>query len=259
MRKIYYSLAVLVLMFTVVLSGCWLREGDVLFQVSTIDTLLEGVYDGAVTFSELSSHGDFGIGTFDHLDGEMIAFDGKFYQIKYDGQVIPAKSAMTTPFAAVTFFEVDKRVSLDKELNLNELEGYIDMLLPTENIFYAIRIDGTFKYIKARSVPRQEKPYPPLIEVIKEQSIFEFHDVEGTLVGFRSPSYVKGIGVPGYHLHFITKDRSAGGHLLACQTQDVRVDIDYTSKFFMMLSEEEEFLRADLAKDKQAELEKIEK
>jgi len=259
MKRFYYLLVILVLAVIITIGGCLFRDREVLFQVSTIDTLLEGVYDGEVTFGELATHGDFGIGTFDHLDGEMIGLDGRFYQVKYDGKVYPAKGDMTTPFAVVTFFDADKQVFLDKELDFEALEGYLDSLIPTENIFYAVRIDGTFKYIKARSVPRQEKPYPPLLEVTKKQSIFEFNDVEGTIVGFRSPSYVKGINVPGYHLHFITKDRSGGGHLLACRTAQSEIRIDNTSKFFMVLSEREEFLRADLAKDKQAELEKIEK
>jgi acetolactate decarboxylase len=105
---------------------------------------------------------------------------------------------------------------LDKAEDYGQLEQYLDKLLPTENIFYAIKIEGTFKYIKTRSVPKQNKPYPPLVEVVKNQPTFEFHNVKGTIVGFRCPSYVEGINVPGYHLHFITGDKKAGGHLLEC-------------------------------------------
>ena len=235
------------------------KNDDVLFQTSTINALLEGVYDGEITFRELGQHGDFGIGTFNGLDGEMIGLDGSFYQVKADGVAYPVDDSMKTPFAVVTFFESDRSVLLDKTVDYKQLEQYLDSLLPTKSIFYAIRITGTFEYIKTRSVPRQKKPYPRLVEVVKNQPTFELSDVEGTMVGFRCPVYVEGINVPGYHIHFITSDRESGGHLLECRMKDVKIEIDYTSRFYMVLPESGEFHEVDLTKDKQAELEKIEK
>jgi len=166
---------------------------------------------------------------------------------------------MKTPFAIVTFFGPDKTILLDKDMDYDQLKHYLDSLLPTKNIFYAVKIEGIFRYIKTRSVPRQTKPYPPLVEVVKNQTTFEFQDVEGTIVGFRCPSYVKGINIPGYHLHFITKDKKGGGHLLECRTQNMKIEIDYTSEFFMVLAESGEFYKTDLTKEKQKELEKVEK
>jgi len=135
----------------------------------------------------------------------------------------------------------------------------LDALLPTENIFYAIKVDGVFDYVKARSVPKQDKPYPPLAEAIKDQSVFEFNDVGGTIVGFRCPEYVDGTNVPGYHFHFITEDRQAGGHLLECRLQNVTVQIDYTSRFYMVLPESNDFYQMDLSQDNQGEPEEVEK
>ena len=241
------------------LSGKPKENEDVLFQTSPINALLEGVYDGEITYEELKKHGDFGMGTFNSLDGEMIGLEGKFYQIKADGIAYLVDDSMRTPFAGVTFFEPDKKVLLDKALDHKELEQYLDSLLPTKNIFYALKIGGIFKYIKTRSVPKQNKPYPPLVEVVKNQPTFEFHNVQGTIAGFRCPIYVKGINVPGYHLHFITEDRKAGGHLLECQVQNVRIEIDHTSEFYMILPEDAEFYKADLEKEKYQELEKVEK
>lgn len=94
-------------------------------------------------------------------------------------------------------------------------------------------------------MPRQVEPYPPLVEVVKSQSIFESHDAAGTIAGFRCPSYVEGINVPGYHLHFITADRKVGGHLFGCQMRNVRVEIEYTPEFYMALPENNEFYRVD--------------
>jgi acetolactate decarboxylase len=139
------------------------------------------------------------------------------------------------------------------------LQGYLDEAIPDKTIFYAIKIDGTFNYIKTRSVPKQQEPYPPLVEAVKEQTIFEFHDVRGTIVGFRCPDSVKGVNVPGYHLHFITEDRKAGGHLLACQLRDATIAIDYTSEFYMVLPQHESGRqKSDPNKDRSEDLKKVE-
>jgi acetolactate decarboxylase len=234
-------------------------DRDILFQTSTIDALLVGVYDGETDFRTLKENGDFGLGTFNGLDGEMIALEGSFYQIRSDGGVYPVEESMKTPFSVVTFFESDDHARLNGTLNDEQLRQCVDSLIPTENLFYAVKIEGVFKYVKARSVPGQDKPYPPLVEVVKNQAIFEFHDVRGTIVGFRTPGYVEGINVPGYHLHFITEDRKAGGHLLACQTKDVKVQVDYTSKFFLVLPQTGGFGDANLTGERHEELEKVEK
>ncbi|MBM4140910.1 MAG: acetolactate decarboxylase [Nitrospira sp.] len=251
----------IVIILFIFLFGCsHPRENrDVLFQTSTINALLEGVYDGDITFKMLREHGDFGIGTFNELDGEMIGLEGKFYQIKADGKIYPVDDFMKTPFAVVTFFEPDKTVLLDKPMDCGKMEKYVDNLLPTRNIFYAIKIEGNFVFVKTRSVPKQNKPYPRLVEVVKSQPIFEFSNVKGTIVGFWLPDYMKGINVPGYHFHFITDDRKAGGHLLDCQVKDVRIEIDYTPELYMVLPEHDEFYRSDLSKERQKELENIEK
>jgi acetolactate decarboxylase len=235
------------------------QDQDTLFQISTINALLDGDYTGSMTFGELKRHGTFGLGTFDKLDGEMIGLEGGFYQIKSDGVAYPVPDSMTTPFAVVTVFDADKILPVQDGLDYEGLQNYLDEAIPDKSIFYAVKIDGTFNYIKTRSVPKQQEPYPPLVEVVKEQTVFEFHDIEGTIVGFRSPDSVKGVNVPGYHLHFITEDRKAGGHLLACELQDASIAIDYTSEFYMVLPQHESAQqRSDFSKDRSEELKKVE-
>ncbi len=261
MRIIRYLLVVIFLSITIY--GCSHLQGnkDVVFQTSTINALLEEAYDGDLTSKELKKYGDFGIGTFNGLDGEMIELEGKVYQIKANGIAYSVDDSMKTPFAVVTFFEPDKVVLLGESLGYKQLEQYLDNLLPTKNIFYAFKIEGVFNYIKTRSVPKQNKPYPRLVEVVRNQPTFEFHNVKGTIAGFRFPGYMEGINVPGYHFHFITEDRKAGGHLLECQLQNVRIEIDYTSESYMVLPKSGDFYKADLdlTKKKQTELEKVEK
>jgi acetolactate decarboxylase len=232
---------------------------ETLTQISTIGALLSGVYDGVITYSELKEYGDFGIGTFEDLDGEMVALNGDFYQVKADGVAYEVEGYMKTPFACVTFFDTDMEAKLSEGMDYADMREFIDSLISTENIFYAIKISGTFNYVKTRSVPRQMKPYPPLVEVTKSQPIFEFNDIKGTIVGFRSPPYIAGVNVPGYHLHFITEDCNAGGHLLEVKVKGACVFLDYTSKLFMILPGEDDFYQVDLTQVKEEELEKAEK
>jgi len=261
-RKVVKSLSFLLSVLLVLLfSGCsTVRTGkDTLFQVSTINALLEGVYDGEVSFQKLKQHGDFGIGTFNALDGEMIAVDGNFFQVKSDGIAYAVKDNMKTPFAAVTYFEHDKSFILKNIRNFAQLEKQIDNVFPTKNIFYAIRIDGVFDYIKTRSVPKQKKPYPLLIEVVKNQPVFEYKNIKGTIAGFWCPAFVKSLNVTGYHFHFIDEDRKAGGHLLECKFKEAKVSIDYTSSFYLVLPESNDFFRKDIQEEKEGQLHKIEK
>jgi acetolactate decarboxylase len=232
---------------------------DVLYQVSTIDALLQGVYDGALSVGELETHGDFGIGTLDGLDGEMLALDGNYYQIKTDGIVYPVSEKMTTPFATVTHFETDENLRLEKPMNLTELEYYLDLNLPSKNYFYAVKIDGNFSYLKARSVPKQELPYRKLADAVSNQTIFKFEKVSGTLVGFRTPDYVHGINVPGYHLHFINANRSSGGHVLEFELENGTAALDTTTTFFIELPTSDSFSKVELGPDLNAEIETVEK
>jgi len=251
----------LLLIATLSTGGCAAlqQDQDTLFQISTINALLDGDYTGSMTFGELKRHGTFGLGTVDKLDGEMIGLEGQFYQIKTDGVAYPVPDSMTTPFAVVTVFDADRTLPSQDGMDYEGLQSYLDEAIPDKSIFYAVKIDGTFNYIKTRSVPKQQKPYPPLVKVVKEQTIFEFHDVQGTIVGFRCPDSVKGVNVPGYHLHFITADRTAGGHLLACQLQDATIGIDYTSEFYMVLPQHESGQqKSDLSKDRSEDLKKVE-
>jgi acetolactate decarboxylase len=246
------------LVLTFMIPGTIASENNTLFQTSTISALMQGVYDGTMTFKDLGTHGDFGIGTVQALDGEMIGLDGEFYQVKSNGIAHRVSDSMKTPFAEVAFFKPEETIALNGTSNLTELESRLDGSLVTKNLFYGIRIDGTFDYVKTRSVPIQSKPYPPLSEAVKAQKIFEFHSVKGTIVGFRCPDYVQGVNVPGYNLHFITQDRSAGGHLLDFNLENASVSIDSISELDLALPENEEFYQANLSENLQETLAKVE-
>ncbi len=196
-------------------------------QVSTIQALLKGDYDGHETFGELSKHGDFGIGTFEAVDGEMVELDGRFYQAKADGTVVNVQANMKTPFAEVSFFHARSKTRLDGLVsNLGELLAMLNGLMTSPNHPYAIKVSGTFDFITVRSVPRQTKPYQPLTEVVKHQSVFRFDKIKGTLVGYWLPESMDNLNMPGYHLHFISSDGNHGGHLLDCSLSKADMEVD---------------------------------
>lgn len=196
-----------------------LADGDrehTAVQTSTIAALLDGAYDGEVTIGELLAAGDLGLGTLDALDGELVILDGEAWQCAADGSVNRADAGTTTPFAVVTRFAADETLEAPGPLAHDELMALLEEHAPPTTGCDAIRIDGRFSRVHARSVPRQEPPYPSLAEVAENQVEWTFSDVEGTVVGFRFPRSAAGVEVTGHHLHFLAADRSCGGHVLEC-------------------------------------------
>lgn len=217
-----------------------------LFQTSILQSLAKGVYDGDLTVGELKEHGDFGVGTYNRLNGEMVALDGVFYRVKSDGSIEIPQDSTKSPFAMVTFFDADETLKPDMKLSCDELKSFIENALPFKNIFYAIKIKGIFEYMKTRSVPEQSMPYPPLSEVIKHESHFEFKDIPGTIVGLWLPEYMEQINQPGFHFHFISDDKKSGGHVLDCRTENVRIEADYMRELDLELPDTEGFNNMEL-------------
>jgi acetolactate decarboxylase len=211
------------------------HEPHVLFQASTIGALLDGAYEGDVSFAELAEHGDQGLGTLNALDGEMIAVDGRFYRAAVDGTINEVEPQARTPFAVLTWFTPTVEARVNGPLSHADLLATLDRHLPEGTVACAVRIDGSFELVHARSVPRQERPYRPLAEVVSDQRVFDLDEVEGTMVGFRFPDYSEGIEVSGYHLHFISADRSRGGHVLECRPRAAVAQIDASTDLHVEL------------------------
>ena len=209
---------------------------DLIYQISTYDSLSKGGYAGIVPLQDLTKKGDFGIGTFEGINGEMVMLDGVVYQITVDGSVHIKKGLDLkrewTPYAMVTRFEADLEEILTGIEDYPALQSAMDARLTHPEDFYAVRVDGTFEYIKIRSVPAQTRPYPVLSEVIEQQTSFELLNVRGTLVGFRCPEYVGGVNVAGYHPHFVSSDRTAGGHVLKLKLKEGILKMDRSAEFY---------------------------
>jgi acetolactate decarboxylase len=228
-----------------------------LYQVSTATALVEGIYQGAVQVAVLGEHGDLGLGTFESLDGEMVVVDGHFFQVRSDGSVREVQDSVLSPFAAVTAFSPDQSITLDNCPDLSYLTSQFDALRQSDNFFFALRVDGTFDHLHARAM-RRTKEGVPLVQAAAVQPEFEFNNISGTLVGFWTPEYAKSLNVPGYHLHFISGDRTRGGHLLQCRGKNLRLQIQREGDYHIVLPETEDFLKANLRRDPTAALAKAE-
>jgi acetolactate decarboxylase len=228
-----------------------------LFQVSTSRSLVAGKYGGVITCAKLLEHGDFGLGTFAGLNGEMIVLDGHIFRIEGSGRISEAHPDDEAPFATVTRFAPTIDELLEATVSFDDLKSHLDKFRRSDNLFYAIRIDGTFTYIKTRAVC-PPKPGATLLDAAKAQHEFEFTGGSGTLIGIYSPSFSGAVSVPGYHLHYLSDDRTQGGHLLQIRTENVRLRVQELEDFHVALPETEEFLRADLRHDTSSDLDKAE-
>ena len=241
MRNSHTPILLIFCLFSLGLTSCSgsisAEDRDTLYQISTINSLMAGNYDGIRSIQDVAKKGDTGIGTFDTLDGEMVMIDGAVSKVKASGAVEKPDSKVTIPFSAVTFLDADSSEQLGSIKDLDELKAALDKLIIKKDRFYAFRIDGTFTSIQTRSVPAQQKPYPILSEVTKNQAVFNFENVKGSLVGFWCPETVGSINVPGYHLHFISDDRTMGGHLLNISFETAKAASDETRFFEMELGD----------------------
>ncbi|AFV88552.1 Alpha-acetolactate decarboxylase [Acidipropionibacterium acidipropionici ATCC 4875] len=223
------------------------------FQTSLISSLMDGVYEDEMSIGELLSHGSFGIGTFNALDGEMIILDGQCFQLKGDGTTRPASMSQHTPYATVTNFVPSHRLEIARPLHRPDLSKLIDNLLPSANYMYALRISGHVDWVTTRTVVQQDKPYRPMVQATDGERVVRAEEIDGIFVGFRTPVYQQGISVPGCHVHFIDDTRTRGGHVVDFQIGTGAVEVCVGTDLQLRLPLTTEFERADLAPEDLAE------
>lgn len=234
---------------------------ETIAQVALLQSLLQGDYYGSVSIGDLKKHGDIGIGTFDKLNGELIMVDGVLYRAKGDGTVeVPADSE-TIPFSNVTFFDVDASQAVEGVGSFKDLEKILDAKVAElgPNSFCFARVDGTFSKMNVRSEYAQKEPYKPLVEVLEtDQTFFNYENVEGTVVALYCPDYMKELNNAGWHLHFVSKDGTKGGHVLDLAVDKADIAWDHTDNFEMMLPNQDFFNAIDFTKDRSEEVKKAE-
>jgi acetolactate decarboxylase len=229
-----------------------------LFQVSTSGALVAGIYSGAVSSGLILQHGDFGLGAFENLDGEMVILDGRVYRVQGNGVVSDAPADTTAPFAVVTRFAPEVDLEITPAESLKILSASCDAYRPSNNIFYAFRLDGQFHQVRTRAMNPPKGSHNRLVDLAQDQSEFEFSEIAGTLVGLWSPGFSSAFSFPGYHFHFLSDDRRHGGHLLECSTGTLRLRREELTDFHLALPESELFLKADLSKNGSGELAYVE-
>jgi acetolactate decarboxylase len=237
MRKRFLNFTIFIIFICLPLQA---QSGNALTQFGVLDALLKGGYDGFIQTKKILDHGSFGLGTFDKLHGEMIVYNGNIYQAKYDGTVEKENLPNTIPFAAVVNFNIDVSFRANNIDSYESLKKFLTGKIEKRNLPVAVKVKGTFDRVKVRSVPAQEKPYKPLTEVVKNQSEFEYTDLEGVLVGFLLPSYFKPMNAAGFHFHFLSKDESKGGHLLEVDVNSAEIELDVITDFKVNLPEDNE-------------------
>ena len=234
------------------------KTGTSVYLSAPINALVEGFYVENTTVAQIKEHGDFGLGTFNYLDGEMVLLDGEVYQVRSDGNAHIVKDEEQSPFACVTFFNPDTFDDIDDSVDHGDFYNLLNRLIPSENMLYAIRIDGIFSHVRTRAVPKSEN-YKPLVEATMNQPVFDYSDVEGCLAGFYTPRFMESLNAPGFHLHFLTKDRLHGGHLIECTLKKVRIGIQHVPELEVGLPFTLDYLTADLTRDIGTDLDKAEK
>jgi len=234
------------------------RPLHTLFQVSTSAAMVEGLFQGAVRVSDVLSHGDFGLGTFVELDGEMVLLDGICYQVAPTGRVSVVEGGREVPYAVVTRFQADVSKRVSQVSSFAGLTVACDLLRSSNNIYYAFRAEGRFDVLRTRIM--QAVPEGTGIKSAGAgQAEFRLEGVEGTLVGIWSPAFAGAFSVPGYHFHFISADGQQGGHVLDCKAAVLDIQACGMNEMHVSLPETEEFLRADLSRGMPSDLLDVER
>jgi len=214
-------------------------------QFSFVDALVVGLYDGAFPTSAVLERGDLGVGCGDSLDGELVIIDGLAYLCRGDGEVSLVPADELVPFAEVARFEPTFSRTVTG-LSEHAFESLVESLVPSDNLFYAIRVDGAFDRMTVREATRQQRPFPGLAEAVQSQHENTVEGTSGTMVGFKGPDVFQGLSVADFHLHYLDEARAFGGHVMDFQLRDARLTIEAYSTFTLHLPEVESYLDAEL-------------
>lgn len=233
-----------------------------LYQIATLQSLMLGYYDRVGSVAELKARGDFGIGTFEGLDGELVMSDGEVWQGGADGTLKRMDDSTGIPFATVGFFTRDFAVKLGRVNSWAEFETALDKIVKErgENLFYLVRVRGKFERVKYRSEYAQKRPFKPLAEVMKtDQTFFEDKNERGELVGVYFPRFMAGLNAAGWHFHYASEDRKRGGHALEAAFDGLEAEFSVKSGFAMRLSSDKGFSHLELTRDLKKEIRAVEK
>lgn len=209
-------------------------EVNTLYQHGTLAALVPGLFAGTLTAGELLQHGDTGIGTLAGLDGELVVLNGVIYQINHQGGVRRVRADETVPFANIHFANFAVQGAIQAQ-SYADLRAELVQRLATRNAFSALCLHGEFAMVTTRAVAGQKKPYPTLVATAADQSVFKRAHVTGTVIGYYAPDLYAGAAAPGLHLHFLSEDKTFGGHILDITGTDGVLELQPFSNFNLHL------------------------
>lgn len=231
-----------------------------LFTVGVGSGLIGGLYDGFYSYRSLTQHGDFGLGAPDKLDGEIMIFQGKVYQTQHTGKTFQVNDRELTPFSMVNFFHPDITITPGKALDKAGLFHLLDSILTNVNGMYAIHISGKFSYLKTRAFPPvQAHQHTPLADMLNLQRFFEFRDGQGDLIGYRLPYFMDNTNISGYHFHYLSAQKDAGGHIIDLKTDNIKIEIDMLDSYTIKLPATTDFQHFDFKKNREEDIKSVER
>ena len=238
------------------------NAGHTLYQLALFQSVALGEYYGCRTVAQFKEHGDFGMGIFEAVNGELIMLDGVVYQALYDGSVaVPADDCLI-PYGNAAFFETDAEIFHVTAAGFEELEAILNeqVVKTGPNQFFFVKITGHFPFAAVRSELKQKEPFRMLnIALRTDQRKYEYMDLDGTVVGLYCPPYMQSMNAPGWHFHFISDDRTKGGHMTGGSLADCHVAVNRISRFVVDIPDTDSFNRRDLGTDVMAAIREAER
>lgn len=222
------------------------RPGTSIRQFSFVDALVAGLLEGAFDAREVAAAGTLGVGCGDALDGELVIIGDEMLVCRGGGAVEPVAPDARLPFAEVVDFAPTFRFEITEPIGEREFEALVDSLVPSHNLFYALRVDGDFEWVSVREAQRQTMPYPGLADAVKTQRESTIASAAGSLLGFKGPDVFQGLSVADYHLHFIADDRMRGGHSLDFVMRSGVLTMEAYASFTVTLPQVASYLSAEL-------------
>ena len=233
-----------------------------MYQVSTLQALALGYSRAVITAEELLREGDTGLGTFEDVNGEMIAMDGHCFRADQDGHVTEIPPETGIPFAAVAKLYGEQEFLLKDMPDITSIRTELTRKIEERfglNSMHVVRIDGVFEKVDARSEAPYRSHHISLKEILGQaQKAFLFEDIRGSLIGVYFPDYMDGINMPGWHLHFLSEDRSKGGHVFDVSMREGTAKVDKINRIDINLPKEAAFDTYSLKQDLQEEIKSVE-
>ncbi len=221
------------------------RAATAVHQFSFVDALVAGLYEGAFPASEVLAAGDLGVGCGDALDGELVLLDGAPYLCRGDGEVVPVHPDALLPFAEVVQFRPTLSMPIESMAE-KEFEAFVEELVPSNNLFYAIRVEAEFDRMTVREATRQQRPFPGLAEAVKSQHENRVGATAGTMLGFKGPDVFQGLSVADFHLHYLDGARGFGGHVMDFALARGTLTMEAYAGFTLRLPQVASYLEAEL-------------